>query len=567
MNSHETSNYERSIYNIKESINQAAIRYAYNSIVSSYIGPFDYMMLQCDGVNLNYSLHTKHASQDSIQIILPLKLIKPIYEVLLPYAEDIEDPLSMNIDDNLAVFLYYVSELYDTGKLLGTHIEGTQAVHIHALATSHISLPLTHPQKRIWAIERIYNEEKTGMHNLGLLIHIDGVVQFDILQTAIQTVLSQHDGIRLQFTEQGAQYVAEYEQEALPFVDYSSKSYEEALGLLEDSVQLYMPIVDSPLYAITLVRFTNQQSGYMIKTHHAISDGWSIQLITDQIRDLYTALSTNQPYEFKVQSYLDYMKKEQSYLESKRAQQDKQFWLEMFAELPARLRQHSIQQVQTRGRREVYTVDRTITRQLNQLLQADGTKASTNSFFITVFFLYEWMTTGRTDIIVGTPVLNRSGAKEKSMFGMFTSTMPFRYAIPDDISFIKMLHTLSSKLMQCYFHQRYPYDMLIKELRSSHEFLSDLFSISVNYYNTKLAPQFDRYSVNNVELYSGHQFFPLNIIIKEWTELQVAYDYRLDMYTSAEVSTLHNNIVTIMKLCLRHPQISIHELREHMERI
>ena len=80
--------------------------------------------------------------------------------------------------------------------------------------------PLTHPQKRIWYIEKIY--PGTSLYNIGGPIRIKGNIDFDILQKVINIFIKRNEALRLQFMEQGSdikQYVSQYEKIELDFME------------------------------------------------------------------------------------------------------------------------------------------------------------------------------------------------------------------------------------------------------------------------------------------------------------------------------------------------------------
>ncbi|GEM_PF-3568952 len=107
-----------SISTLKDVINCGTIRYAYNARLAHYTDPFDYMQLHCDKKNITYAIYGEHLSLNGIQFVLPHSFMKSIYHVFIFPAEVMVDPLQMEIDDELIMFLYLILDLYEQGKLL-----------------------------------------------------------------------------------------------------------------------------------------------------------------------------------------------------------------------------------------------------------------------------------------------------------------------------------------------------------------------------------------------------------------------------------------------------------------
>lgn len=93
------------------------MRYDFNAHLARYIGTFDYMELQCDRHNLMYSVHSGQLKLSGVSFVLPYTLIEPIYQAFIYPGEVNVDPLHMEIDDELIVFLYLILDLYERGNI------------------------------------------------------------------------------------------------------------------------------------------------------------------------------------------------------------------------------------------------------------------------------------------------------------------------------------------------------------------------------------------------------------------------------------------------------------------
>ncbi|MBH5320328.1 amino acid adenylation domain-containing protein [Paenibacillus sp. GSMTC-2017] len=432
------------------------------------------------------------------------------------------------------------------------------------LTLSDVTHPLTHPQKRIWYMENIF--PGTSLANIGGPVRVKGLINFGLLEQAIHTLIRQHDGLRLQLAEldgEAIQIVKEYEKQPLDFFDFSMEADAETAfrSWVQNEASKPFQLVNSKLYYFAMFRISDKDNGYFVKCHHIISDGWSNQLTTSQIADHYTKLVNREVIDTELQSpsYLQYVKEAELYFESPRFIKSKQFWNEKFKSLPEGATQISVSS--TEGRRHSLQLDIELSLRIQSF--ASGAGISLNTVFVLAYLIYLYKTTQQRDLVVGTPVLNRSGKKEKSMYGMFTTTMPFRFNLDTEATVEFALKLVQKGLMECYFHQRYPYDLLAQDLELKKKGYDQLFKASINYYNTKLLTEMNGVPIENEEFYNGHQLYELQLVIKHWSAdggLTLDFDYRLDKYSAEQIEELSGDLLLFIEQMLGKPQATIKSL-------
>ena len=53
-------------------------------------------------------------------------------------------------------------------------------------------------------------------------------------------------------------------------------------------------LADQPMYEFMMFTLSDEEHGYVVKFHHLIADGWSIQILAEQVRDCYEQLVANE---------------------------------------------------------------------------------------------------------------------------------------------------------------------------------------------------------------------------------------------------------------------------------
>lgn len=426
--------------------------------------------------------------------------------------------------------------------------------------------PLTHPQKRIWYIEKI--NQLSQLHNIGGTVRFKGAIDLKLLERSIIAFIKNNQGVRLILGEkdnQPFQYVLPSEKipDTIDFFDFSGKKHPEEsfLKTFEHKFRTPFKLLNEPLFYFALFKVNDTDMGYFLKFHHIICDGWSIMLLTSQIMDSYKKMSIdeNNITQEKNPDYLDYIVEEDTYLTSARFERNKQFWKDSFSTLPDNFSVKNSNVGQ--GQRKNFLVDTNISIKLKKFLKEQG--FSLNSFFTSVLLIYLYKTTGSNDLIIGVPVLNRSGKKVKHTVGMYTSSMPFRIKLKENCTALNFLKTVSRELKVNLLHQKYPYDLLAKDIGLRKQGLDVLFNICVNYYNTRHSTEYEGIPIENDEFYNGSQMYSLQLIIKEWLDsnaISLSFDYKKNDYNSHEIDTCYSSFLSITKKIISFPQVKLNQL-------
>jgi amino acid adenylation domain-containing protein/non-ribosomal peptide synthase protein (TIGR01720 family) len=403
---------------------------------------------------------------------------------------------------------------------------------------------LSQPQQRIWNIEKIYPE--TAIYCIGgVSVFENGNMDLGILKEAFIHLLKKRKSFNLKIVEIGGdpwQYFDEESKILSPdeldftrFEDPYQVFYEWATGVFAKP----FTITGASLYYIAVVRITENKKAFLLKFHHLISDGWSVALSIDEVFENYKKISAGEnekePGDYSYRQFIEY---ENNYFNSSDFQKDKQFWYNRFHGFD----HHSVKRTPRglNGARRGFVIDQTLSESIKNYVERN--RITLNIFFISVIIIWEYRRLGKEDLIIGVPLLNRNSKEQRRTIGMYTSTMPFRIHISEDITVNELFAFVQQELKTCYKHQRYPYNYLIKDLELRKKEIDRLFSICVNYYSTNLPDAFQRESINNLEFYSGYQLYDLQLCIKEWggsNEIQLQFDYNNEVYNRAEIEFLY----------------------------
>lgn len=419
---------------------------------------------------------------------------------------------------------------------------------------------LTHPQKRIWFIDKI--NSNSPLHNIGGCLKIKGSIDTEIAKKTLNLIIENNEGLRLRFIEtasQPMQYVAEYVEQKIDFFDFSEyENPEEEFERWSGSVfEKCFSIGTGWLFYFAIYKIDEENTGILFNAHHLISDGWSSILIERQFCETYSKLIQSQQITFdENNSYIDFIKGEDEYLSSVKFQKNKQFWLEKFKIPSTEFLYNSTSSVT--GRRDSCDLNESLSSKIKTFA---STKAcSLNTLFIAALLIYVYKTTGEKDITIGTAVFNRTTRAQRNMAGMFTSTMPLRFALDTEVTAGTLIEQLNKALKPCFTNQKYPYDLLIKELELGKLGYDSLFRMSVNYYNMELEMDVAGMGVQIEEYYNGNQSYSMQLTVKQWKENRITlnFDYKVQEYSDSEIKAMQKAIVNITSQLINEKTIIEH---------
>ncbi|SFI31810.1 non-ribosomal peptide synthase domain TIGR01720/amino acid adenylation domain-containing protein [Bacillus sp. 71mf] len=435
-------------------------------------------------------------------------------------------------------------------------------------------IPLTHPQKRILNIEYFYPD--IPINHIGGIIQITGKLNLMYLEQAIQSCIQTTEALRVHLTSKDGevlQYIKKNNHIKIPFYDFSNDECpkERMLQWAEREFQQPFLFLENPLVKFAVLKIDENTCGYLIKCHHIIADGWSMKIIIDKIEKLYMQLVEEKNPIEKSDNYYIWGEKEKKYMESSRFKKDEDFWKNEFSDLKGIYLQKSSEQIN--GNRKTFKIGAVQSKKIYQFIKEQG--CSLNALFTAAVFCYLSKASAQNDLIIGTPVLNRSGNKEKETAGMTVSTMPFRKKINLNLPFSTFLLEINKTYLKYFQHQRYPYDVLVKELQLAKEGYEQLFQIYINSYSTNMVSDIDGNSVEYIELYNGYQPYSLQIVIKEWDKsgtIELQFDYKQLDYREDEIDLLNERLNILIENVLQNPEICMkdisllnnHELEEEI---
>lgn len=432
------------------------------------------------------------------------------------------------------------------------------------------TFPLTHAQMGIWNIEKIY--PFTSIGNIAGTLKIKDKVDFDILERAINLLIEKNDCLRLRFIEEDGeprQYVSEYKFKKIDYLDFSTRPIEELYAWDEQQTRMPFNLIDSELCYFAMIKINENEAGFYSKTHHLISDAWTMTILGSRIIKYYWQLKNNFLNMDVEPSYIEHVSSEKEYLKSKRFENDSEYWTNKFECLPELtvLKTRSSNEISTKTKRKSFVLPIKLSVKLREYCR--NNKVSVFAVFLAALLIYINRVTQKDDIILGTPILNRSNTKEKETMGMFISTVPVRFKIDELDNFSELVKYVTKELMSMLRHQKYPYSMLQQEIHKKYKMSERLFDILISYQNAIVDIDEEGLQHESRWHFCGHQTESLGIHINDRDNngnLVFNYDFLSDLFYAKEVEFIHDHVIRLLWHGLDNPMKEISRLEMASEK-
>ncbi|MCF0125945.1 MAG: amino acid adenylation domain-containing protein [Clostridia bacterium] len=422
---------------------------------------------------------------------------------------------------------------------------------------------LTNPQRSIWLTEQFFKD--TTVNNICTSGIIYENIEVEVLKEAINELVKQNDAFRTRIIMKNdipVQYIANYEKIDIDVVSCTDE--EEIKMIEEEEVKYKFEIIDSNLYKFKIALFGTNNAAVILTAHHIIGDSWSFGLTIQEILKNYHSLIEKKELEKTTSSYIEYIKSEEEYKKSEKFQKDKQYWNDLFSTIPE---QATIPGLKSEGRstsynakRQSFNIDKDLLKSINNFCAVN--KISAFTFFMSMFSIYIGRVSNLDDIVLGTPILNRTNFKEKHTMGMFVNTVPVRISNLSDKSFKDFSGNVSKNIMGMLRHQKYSYNTLLDDLREKNKSLPNLYNIVISYQITKaFDDQIGNYTTNWT--FNNYCANDLNIHIFDINDtgsLVISYDYLVDKYSEKDVADLQERILWMINQIVANPDIDCNKI-------
>lgn len=451
-----------------------------------------------------------------------------------------------------------------------------------ATATADAALPLTkvsrttetHPlsstQRQLWFLHQL--APGTPTYNIPLVIHLRGSLNFIALARSLNEIVKRHDSLRTRFMVQAGQpvqVVAPPTTLELPIADLQGapEPTQAAQRLSTEFAQQSFDLADQPLFKVLLLRLAPEHHQLLLMLHHIVADGWSVNVLIQELELLYQAFSQEKPSplsELPIQS-IDFAYWQQQQQQGARFQAALAYWQKQLSgklpvlDLPTDRPRPPIQTF--KGAQQSIGLSKSVIDAVQHLGQQEGI-----TLFMTLFaafntLLYRY--TGQTDVLVGSPIANRNRAELELLIGLFVNVLVLRTDLSGEPTFRELLGRVREVALSAYAHQDFPFEKLVEAIQPERDLsYNPLFQVMFIFQNVATAPsQQSNLSLQCQEAPTGTAKFDLTLIVQEQEQQWVAtLEYNTDLFAPETITRMLNHFQTLLTAIAVNPEQLISKL-------
>ena len=333
--------------------------------------------------------------------------------------------------------------------------------------------PMSFSQESLWFLRQI--EPDNPFYSKAAALRLKGPLHFKAFIETLRTIVQRHEILRTIFPSidgRPCQVIQPVQSLNISIVDLDD------LSEPEQETELYKLIVAQsrkpfdverePLLRLMLLRISKSDHVLFFSLHHIISDAWSGGILIRELTSLYNAFSKDNPSplpDLPVQ-YADFAIWQRKRMQDNLLESELAYWKQHLAgplpilKLPTDHARPAIQTVNSSEFR--LEISRQLTESLSSFSRAEGV-----TLFMTLLASFKaliYRYTGEKDLLVGTPITNRSQSELEGLIGMFVNTLVLRTGLTRDTTFKELLGRVREVALGAYAHQELPFEKIVEEL-------------------------------------------------------------------------------------------------------
>ncbi len=446
----------------------------------------------------------------------------------------------------------------------------------HELAASSLIIrkpgpeakPLSFAQQRLWFLEQL--EGESGSYNISNAVRIRGRLDIALLRQTLSAIVFRHESLRTNFElmgEEPVQIISAPTEIEISVIDLQGESDFTIQQAAAQISKRPFDLASERLLRASLLQIAEHDHVLLLTMHHIVSDGWSMSVLFREIGVLYEAFVNNLPSplgELSIQ-YADFAMWQREWLQGGVLEMQLAYWKKQLAGAPAVLELPT-----DRPRPLLQTFNGAChSLVLSQELSAALTELSRNTdatLFMTLLAAFQTLLrryANQEDIVLGTPIANRTRRETEELIGFFVNTLVIRTDLSGNPTFHQLLQRVREVALQAYAHQDLPFEKLVEELKPERSLSHmPLFQVMVVFQNAPdISLTLPNLELQEFNLEGQTAKVDLSLYIGQTQEgLRLNFEYNTDLFNAATIERMSRHFETLLAAIVGNPDKRIGEL-------
>jgi amino acid adenylation domain-containing protein len=434
-------------------------------------------------------------------------------------------------------------------------------IHLEPVARDQ-TLPLSWAQQRLWFLDQL--EPDSAAYNISWTVRLTGDLDIAALQSALNRLVARHESLRTVFPSSDGEPV----QQVLPelnvpietesLLDVADEQFRARLGQLAART---FDLAHGPLLRVNLLETHADEHVLLVLIHHIVADGASMRILFRELAQAYEAELAGSFIELPdlpVQ-YADYAVWQRRWLDGTEQDRQAEFWQAQLAGLPPLLELPWDRPRSAAMRYRGASVLRVLPAGLADQLRKLGREQGCTLFMVmlSAFYVLLMRYSGRTDLVVGTPLGGRPRMELEGLIGFFINTVVLRADLDGDPAFTDLLAEVRNVALDAHAHQELPFEKLVEILKPQRELsYSPIFQVM---FDLQEEPRW-RLPVKGLEVVPEVVFssrtstFDLTLSVRQSESgLDAMFEYDTDLFDEATIERLAWHYQNLLEAVVLEP--------------
>ena len=423
------------------------------------------------------------------------------------------------------------------------------------------SYPVSSAQKRTYYAASVAGGNSILYNICGGLI-LDTIPDIKKLEKAFNVLIERQASLRTYFEIEDNNLVQKIKNKIDFKLDINSNLILE--NELKDCFKEFSKPFDlscAPLIRAKLQYMQNKKVVLMVDMHHIISDGTSLSILLDELCKIYngeelSAIKTE---------YKDYAVWENNKIKNNEFDEAKNYWINQFKDnipvldMPTNYSRPAVQSFV--GSKVYANINKELTQKINDL--ANKLKVTPYMLLLCAYYVLLYKYTSQEDIVIGSPIANRTNSDLYNVIGMFVNSMPIRIRIDSTSSFIDLLNKVKELSLENYQYQDYPFDELVSSLNIQRDTSRNPLFDTMFIYQNNGYKQANFNGINATYYIPDAKIskFDLSLeIVPEIDNLNLSFEYATSLFNKDFIKNLSVHYLNIINTVLENIDIKISEI-------
>jgi amino acid adenylation domain-containing protein/non-ribosomal peptide synthase protein (TIGR01720 family) len=428
--------------------------------------------------------------------------------------------------------------------------------------------PLSYAQRRIWFLEQF--EPGTAQHNMPVVLAVDGVLDHDALQRALDTLVVRHEALRTSLVrrdDEPRQLIGAPYRVAITHADLTDEdtAQQDAVAheVIADDVRRGFDLETGPLWRITLIALAPDRSLLLLNIHHSIGDGWSTDILLRELMALYRDPGALGPPP-RIQ-YADYAAWQREALAGPALAELTRWWTDQLTGVPPLNLPTDRPRPPVRGHRGA--LETVLIPEADAVAVAALGHGHGVTLYVVLLAGLEVLLAryaGQHDFAVGTVLAGRDRPELDGVVGFLANTIAVRSDVDGtDMAFDALVARVHERVLGAHDHANMPFERIVDELKLPRDVARPpLFSVALVLQDRSLpVHELPGLRVRAVEPDTRASQVDITwYVTRTAAGLELAIEYSTDLFDAATIRRMARSYRTLLAAAAANPKRGIRRL-------